>query len=321
MPNYDGGHYFLSVLAPLSPHVVDSGDGPPRTCAQQVREVLATLPTAQQSPASERSSLNSPFARNRRTHFARFVVIEDAVYNGRNPTDAIVGTVLGDDPRVPQPVDKLSTAFLFFGADFDARDGSEEELRGYLTGLWKDMETELRAVFGHCIGFDRVRDGNGFADYILRCQVETTMPFNDYWSGPPPLKDANIKLWLAPAAVTAIVAALAILLWLLGNFGIHIGDWAWGWTAMAALAVTGGLLYWVYRRIMTQGAVPLPTAPDSDLPSVLKALYLQQRFTEFAMANQGVDNATLQAAFADFVKQHRPDDRDQPTQAPGIIRS
>ena len=37
-------------------------------------------------------------------------------------------------------------------------------------------------------------------------------------------------------------------------------------------------------NIVAKAQAPLPTAPDSDLPSVLKALYLQQRFTDFAIA-------------------------------------
>ena len=37
---------------------------------------------------------------------------------------------------------------------------------------------------------------------------------------------------------------------------------------------------------MAAGAKPFPTAPDSDLPTVLKALHLQHAFTRFAIDNQ-----------------------------------
>ena len=43
--------------------------------------------TALQTPATEHIGLNSPFARDGRTHFARFAVIDDAAYNGRDQRD------------------------------------------------------------------------------------------------------------------------------------------------------------------------------------------------------------------------------------------
>ena len=67
--------------------------------------------------------------------------------------------------------------------------------------------------------------------------------------------------------------------------------------------------------------MPFPAAPDSDLPSVLKALYLQQRFQEFAVAEQGAGDAALHAAFGRFLAKHRPDDLGWPTQEAGVVRS
>ena len=32
----------------------------------------------------------------------------------------------------------------------------------------------------HCYGWEREMGADGFVRLILRCQVETTMPFNDY---------------------------------------------------------------------------------------------------------------------------------------------
>lgn len=332
MPNFDGGHYFLTALAPVSPQILKEGDHPPRACVQILRETLACLPTARQSPASETGTLNSPFARNRRTHFARFVVLEDVIDNGRDPTDALKTAIANTNLGIPQAVDHLNTAYLLFAADIDTTGGDEAELRGYLTELWADMEAELRAVFRHCIGFESVNDARGFADYIVRCQVETTMPFNDYWMGVPPLQDFNRTALLAPIALPGSVAVLAGIFWLLGNFGLPLGDtlvalfgagsaWPWGWISVGAAAVTGAAGYGLYRFILKRGNQPLPTAPDSDLPSVLKALYLQQHLTRFAIAQQGADAASLHQAFGEFLERHRPDDLEHATQTPGVIRS
>ena len=62
---------------------------------------------------------------------------------------------------------------------------------------------------------------------------------------------------------------------------------------------------------MTAGAKPFPAAPDSDLPTVLKALHLQRTFTRFAIDNQllAADPASAQelhAAFRDFVDVNQP---------------
>ncbi len=317
MPTFDGGHYFLTVLAPIrTGDLVHLGDDTYRSHAQMLRDTLACLPTARQAPPTLDSPLNSPFARSRRTHLCRFVVIDDVVYNGRNPTDAILGSVKGVDLLEHQPVDRLNAPYLLFAADFDAASGADSELRSFLTELWSTMETELRAVFEHCVGFDRVNSAQAFGDYIKRCQVETTMPFNDYWTSPLPVTDLDLKPLLAPALIGAAVTLIALVLWILG-----IGGWPWSWITLAGVAATAVSLWVAYRRIMNRGGQPFPTAPNSDLRSILKALYLQQRFVDFAIANQGAEPAALQAAFGRFLEEHKPGDLDAPTQEPGVIRS
>jgi hypothetical protein len=66
---------------------------------------------------------------------------------------------------------------------------------------------------------------------------------------------------------------------------------------------------------------PFPTAPRSDLRSVLKALYLQQNFIDFMIDSQGCDSQALQAKFLQFVGRHQPSSVDSPTQTPGSIPS
>ena len=102
MPNFDGGHYFLTALIPIkSAEYVEQG-GRKNSPVHMVRDALAVLPKARQSPVTEQTAFNSPFARNTRTHFARLVVIDDVINNGRNPVNALkvaIGSRLGQDRR------------------------------------------------------------------------------------------------------------------------------------------------------------------------------------------------------------------------------
>jgi hypothetical protein len=76
-----------------------------------------------------------------------------------------------------------------------------------------------------------------------------------------------------------------------------------------------------YYWILWKGRQPFPATPGSDLRNVLKALYLQQAFTRFAMEQLGRDPATWGAAFRTFLAETRPADLDGPTQPAGVIRS
>jgi hypothetical protein len=320
MPNFDGGHYFLTVLAPIKTDASVGDDGRQHSHLELLRQTLETLPTAHQDGASAKSKLNSPFARHSRTHLARFVVIDDVVYNGRNPCDPIWMRLTGKDPINPQPVDRLKCPYLMFAADIDTASGDDGALKAYLTELWSIMEAELREVFRHCVGFDGVAGAEAFCAYIMRCQIETTMPFNDYWtdlsallSGPTPWRAFAPAI---AAAAAAVVTVLALLLQILG-----IGGWSWGLIALAGAVVTAVLLYVAYRVVIREGEKPFPMAPDSDLKSILKALYLQQKFVDFAAETQGADAKTLHRKFGAFLKRHKPGDLDAPSQAPGVIRS
>jgi hypothetical protein len=59
---------------------------------------------------------------------------------------------------------------------------------------------------------------------------------------------------------------------------------------------------------------------DDPLPEQLKALYLKQEFSKFAIANQGLDAATLRANYAAFMARVAPTDLAAPTWAPGQYR-
>ncbi len=314
MPNFDGGHYFLTVLVPVRTDVLVTDDGQTCSPVSALHRALLVLPTALQSPETELIGINSPFARATRTHFARFAILTDVVFNGRNARNALQVALRGPNPVIAEPVDRLPCPYLVFVADFDARSDDESELRSYLDELWRTMSRELTSILDTCEGFKGIADSRGFQDYVLRCQIETTMPFNDYWTESPPLPSLSVEALIWPPIAAAAVTALAVLLGL-----FHGGPW-FGIAALG-LAALAASLFVAYRRVMRRGQEPFPTAPDSDLPSVLKALYLQQAFTRFAIAGQGLDDAARHAAFGKFLAEHRPADLTGPTQAAGVVRS
>jgi hypothetical protein len=333
MPNFDGGHYFLTALIPIKSAEYVEQDGRKNSPVHMVRNALAVLPKARQSPVTEQTGFNSPFARNTRTHFARLFVIDDVINNGRNPVNALkvaIGSRLGQasavrlNPTTQQPYDQLSQPYLVFVADFDASSGDDGALKSYLRELWQTMREELCSILKYCEGFDCKRaSAETFYEYVKSCQVETTMSFNDYEYrlDTPGLRSISIPLLVAWAAA----AALAALAGLLGTLIAVIRAWpdfdtlTILWIVFAVLGLV--LLYVLYHYVLRCGGRPFATVPNTDLPSILKALYLQRRFTQFAIDSQGLDEASLHAGFAKFLVDHKPDDVVACTQVPGVIRS
>jgi hypothetical protein len=309
MPNYDAGHYFLTALAPVRADSILK-DGQSHSRRHLIREALAEMPMGERTVATQGKGNASPFARDRRTHFVRFVVLDDVVFNGREPKDTLLDKLHKTDLLKPQPVDRLTTPFLFFVVDFDADSGSESELDSYLTELWQQASAALTKVFQHCQGFDSVKTAQDFRLYIGRCQIETTMPFNDYWSTPPALRDLDLMPYVAAAGAAVLV----------GIVGLAVNIY---WLALAGLVSLLLAVYLGYRKVMDVGHAPFPKSPPPtpgpDLPTVLKALYLQRAFTDFAIDAQGRSDREIFDSFGAFVAEKRPDDIAFPTQEPGVI--
>jgi hypothetical protein len=342
MPNLDGGHYFLTALIPVKTGLMDDTERNYTSHVHALRSYLARLPTALQSRANEERARkapgkdgNSPFARNRHTHFARLVVADDVAFNGRVGSDSILVAAAplfakipglarfaaGLNPLAAQSSDTLPSPYLIFVCDFDAQgvQGSgDAALDDYLVGLWSDMGEEWGYILQHCYGFHDVRDGAAFSTAIRRCQVETTMPFNDYWQVAPNLASLAMPLGgvVAPAVIGAVALIAGVLGWLIAD---HTTMWKW-LTLIGLVAVVAGL-YYAYRQILQNGLKPLPTAPDNDLPTVLKSLYVQQHFVRFAIDNQTTDPAALYSAFGQFLGDHLPAEIAGPTQPAGVVRS
>jgi hypothetical protein len=310
MPNLDGGHYFYTGLFPVQLDSVQRSDGSYTVHSHLLREALASLPNFSESSGAIRTS---PFARCRSTHFVRLAVIDEPEFNGRDPVDALKQAAKGIDLLAHQPVDHLSRAWLMFAADFDAVDAGARDR--WAAGLWDLMEPELRAIFSHCEAFDAVKDGAGFAAWIARGQVETTMSFNDYWLEPPPFPSLSLGAILGTAAILSAIFLAAA--WLIHR---QYGAGWWIWVVAALLGIGAGL-WAAYRLVMARGSRPFPTAPDSDLKSVLKSLYLQQKLVRFAIDHQADSPEDLHAAFGQFLASAQPANVDQPTQKPGVLHA
>jgi hypothetical protein len=197
--------------------------------------------------------------------------------------------------------------------DFDpATPDAKDEPRSYLEELWGVMPVELTAIFRYCYGWPEKPDAASFADFILPCQIESVMTFNDYYTGAPPLKSLSIWTLLAP-----LVAALA--LGLLGDFIWHWWS-GWGTAAITLALLTLGVLFDCWF-VSWKGMQPFPANPDATLRHVLKGLYLQQAFTRFAIRNQDISQTARGAAFREFLRETNPTDLTAPTQPPGVVRS
>jgi hypothetical protein len=312
MPNIDVATYFFTGAVPVCNEGIVERDGMKSSPIHVVREVLETLPTALQSHATEEIGLNSPFARNLRTHFVRLVVLDQPNFNGRDHSNPLLNAITNPDLLAPQPVDQLTCPYILVMIDFDLLEPSGAgDPRSYFEELWGVMEPELRSIFQYCYGFDAIRDAAGFASYMLRCQIETTMPFHDYWYVPP-------KLTPFPKALLFGIPLAGPLLALLAAIFGRI-EWPWALALAVALLIVG--LAIDYLLILRKGAQPFPAAPGTSLRHVLKSLYLQQAFSRFAIAQQHKPPAEWGAAFRAFLDAHRPADLDEPTQPPGVIRS
>jgi hypothetical protein len=325
MPTFDGGHYFLTAFMPIATQPVKDG-ATITSPVHALRKELAKLPSSPTFAVT--TDEQSPFSRNALCHFARFVIIDDVAYNGRDASDPLVdalrqavGRIV--NPVIAQPQDHLKRPYLLLAMDFDAADGSDASRDAFLQGLWADMSPELDAILSFCVGFGaQPASAARFARFIADCQVETTMPFNDYYIDPPALPS-----W-TPGPALLVVGGLAVLAALFGVLTLALapgwsilGGSSTGLLRVGVVLLIVGLVVLVpvgwsaLKSLRAAGEAPFPPGPT--LPEVLKALYLQQAFTRFAIDNQGVAPATLQTNFAAFVATTQPTNLAEPTQAPG----
>lgn len=111
----------------------------------------------------------SPLARVPGTHFARWVVMDNLVYEG------------GSQRR-----EHLKAGRLLFTSNFDGQLGPYLEL--LRTGLGEDAD----AIWKHCAGYPGHEDAAGFATYMRRHQVGSSMFFAAY--GEQPVEQVRTNL-------------------------------------------------------------------------------------------------------------------------------
>lgn len=105
------------------------------------------------TPSGERS----PLARVGGTHFARWVVMDNLVYEG------------GKQRR-----DRLRAGRLLFTSNFDG------ELGPYLEALRSGLGADADAIWGHCAGYPGYAGAVPFARYMRAHQIGSSMFFAAY---------------------------------------------------------------------------------------------------------------------------------------------
>jgi hypothetical protein len=136
MANKSGQAYAFMAVTPILP-------GQEST----VSDRLAALPTGEASPLARMGS----------THFARWLVLHDLVYEGP-----------------PQVRDTLQSAYLFFVSDFDG------DLDPYLDAMLDHMSAEAENVWSCCVAFPGTADRGAFKAYLRHNQLDTTFFVSAY---------------------------------------------------------------------------------------------------------------------------------------------
>jgi hypothetical protein len=136
MANTSGQAYALMTVTPILPDM-----------EAKLLDRLAALPTEE----------SSPLARMGTTHFGRWIVLHDLVYQG-----------------LPQARDSLQSPYLIFVSNFDG------DLDTYLNAMLDELAAEAGAIWSCCVGFPGTGDRNAFKDYLKHNQVETTFFVSAY---------------------------------------------------------------------------------------------------------------------------------------------
>jgi len=130
-----GNQYALTVVTPILPGA-----------ERELRTYLEGL-----------SPQNSPLTRLRRTHFGRWVIVEDFVA----------------DPSESDP-DELGCQYLLFSATLDG------DVFSYLDELCEELADEAEHIWGVCIGAPHPTRGPALKAYLLHNQIDTGLFFSAY---------------------------------------------------------------------------------------------------------------------------------------------
>ena len=135
--NISGQAYSLTVLTPVI-------DGHETELAQHLNGL--------------QSGDQSPLAGVPGTHFARWVVIDDVIYEGPDQGER----------------EHLKHARLLFTSNFDG------PLEPYLEALRTALGNRADEIWRHCIGYPGAEDAGAFADYLGHHQIDSSLFFAAY---------------------------------------------------------------------------------------------------------------------------------------------
>jgi len=146
----------LTVLCPI----INGSEGQ-KSYAMLTREHLQDMPLHE----------NSPMAKTPNTYLCRFYVLNDVFYEG-----------------APAVEEHLKSKYLVFSSNYYG------DVDTYLKNMWKHSEEAVKAIWKHCVAFDKVQNATDFADYMGRCQVKNNLFFNG--SSGDPLDEQLKTLYL-----------------------------------------------------------------------------------------------------------------------------
>jgi hypothetical protein len=159
VPNVAGQAYALSVFTPILAGHADA-----------LRQHLEQLG----------SGATSPLAALPATHFARWVIIDDLVYEG-----------------APQERDTLHSQYLLFESCLDG------DSDAYLEAMRTAMAAQADAIWGHCAGYPGSGAAAAFAAYMRHNQIEASFFVAAY-------PDATVEDVRASLALRERIIELAI---------------------------------------------------------------------------------------------------------------
>ena len=146
MPDRSGQSYAFAAVTPII-----SGATQGVIHAAELRSVLARM-----------SDLRvSPFSHIPGTHFARWNVIDDMPQLG-----------------LPSAIDHLQSKYLLLEADFDG----DRDL--WIETLVTAIPEVIDAIYRHCVAYPGVDGLADFRNYLLKCQLHTTLDFAPFGTVP-----------------------------------------------------------------------------------------------------------------------------------------
>jgi hypothetical protein len=147
MPNTSGNAYALTTLCPITNGAILDSDGNETEAHDKVvRRLLQDIPLNE----------GSFFTQVDNTYFARLFILNDVFFQQGNEFEQ----------------DHLKSKYLCFNSNFHG------DLEPYLENMWNNCESQVREIWQHCVGFNRVNCAHEFVLYIQACQIKTTLFFN-----------------------------------------------------------------------------------------------------------------------------------------------